>query len=51
MKKAELSKCTLLVFEKKIGGNHAFFRDIKASIDEKYHTLLCILALFRIIVS
>ena len=41
----------LLVSKKKIGGNHAFFKDTKASIWEKRHTLLCILLLLRIIVA
>ena len=31
VEKAEFSKCSL-VFKKKIGGNHAFFRDSKALI-------------------
>ena len=48
--KAELSKWSWYL-KKKIGGNHAFFRDNKASIwRKKRHTLLCILLLFRIIV-
>ena len=35
----------LLVSKKKIGGNHAFFRDNKASIWKKRHTLLnCLFA-------
>ena len=37
----------LLVSQKKIGGNHAFFRDNYASIQENSHTLLYILALFK----
>ena len=41
----------LLVSKKKIGSNHAFFRDKKASFGRKRHTLLCILLLFRIIVA
>ena len=36
----------LLVSEKKVGGSHAFFRDDKALIWKKHHTLLCILLLF-----
>ena len=31
--------------------NHVFFRDNKASILKKRHTLLCILLFFRIIVA
>ena len=41
----------LLVSKMKIGGDHAFFRDNKASVWKKRHTLLCILRLFRIIVA
>ena len=41
----------LLVSKKKIGGNHAVFRDNKASIWKKSRTLLCILLFFRIIVA
>ena len=42
----------LLVSKMKIGGNHAFFRDSKASIWKKklQHTF-CILWVFRIIVA
>ena len=35
------TKQVLLVSKKKIGGNHAFFRDDKASIRKKRYTLLC----------
>ena len=41
----------LLVSKKKIGGNHVFFRDNKASIWKKLHTLLFNLLLFRLIVA
>ena len=41
----------VLVSIKKIGGSHAFLRDKLSSIWEKSHILLCILALFRIIVA
>ena len=42
----------LLVSKMKIGGNHVFFRDNKASFwKKKCHTLLCILPIFRIIVA
>ena len=33
------------------GGNHVFFGDNKVSIWKKFHTLLCTLKLFRILVS
>ena len=46
----------LLVSKKKIRGNHAFFRDNKASIwkkktKKKRHTLLCILLILRILLA
>ena len=44
--KADLGKEGLLESEKKIRGNHVFFRDIKLQFGKKSQTLLCILALF-----
>ena len=41
----------LLESEKKIGGNTHFSEIIKLKIGEKFHTLLCILALFTNIVD
>ena len=42
----------ILVSKKKIGGNHAFFRDNKAYyLEKKRHTLLWIVLLFRMIVA
>ena len=42
----------ILVSKKKIGGNHALFRDNKASIwkKKKRHTLLCILLLIELFI-
>ena len=40
-----------LASQKKIGGNHVFFRENQASKGKKSHTLLYILALFRDIVA
>ena len=48
--KAELSKCSWCL-KRKLGATEHFSEIIKLPFDKKSHTLLCILALFRIIVS
>ena len=47
----EFASMFLGVSKKKTGINHAFFRDNKTKFGKKCHTLLCILLLFRIIVT